>query len=153
VTLDLVHRYEFRMVARFGLMFTAGALLLVLADRVRVRPVLLAVAALGIVPAAFVPDYRLVAAPLVAYVALGLGSLMTAPRWRFSQDLSYGTYVYAFPLQQALVCVGLGSLPVALFAGLSLVVTLPVAAASWFLVERPALRLKRYGRPAGRQTG
>ena len=153
VTLGVVERYEFRMGARFGLMFMAGALLLVLAHRVPVRPAYLVVAALAVVPTAFVPDYRLVAAPLVAYVALGLGAMMTAPRWRFTQDLSYGTYVYAFPLQQALVCVGLGTLAVPLFAALSIAVTLPVAAASWFLVEKPALRLKRPARPPGGQTG
>ena len=143
VVLGVVHRYEFRMGARFGLMFTAGALLLVLADKITVRPRYVALAALLLVPSAFLVDYRLVAAPLVAYCALALGSMMTAPRWRFTQDLSYGTYVYAFPLQQLLACVGLATLPMAVFAGLAIAVTLPVAAASWFLVERPALRLKR----------
>jgi len=143
VVLGVVHRYEFRMGARFGLMFTAGALLLVLADKITVRPRYVALAALLLVPSAFLVDYRLVAAPLVAYCALALGSMMTAPRWRFTQDLSYGTYVYAFPMQQLLACVGLATLPMAVFAGLAIAVTLPVAAASWFLVERPALRLKR----------
>lgn len=152
VTLDLVERYEFRMAARFGLMFTAGALLLVLADRIRVRWRYVMWAALLLVPAAFLADYRLVAAPLVAYCAIGVGSMMTAPRWRFTQDISYGTYVYAFPLQQLLACVGLAVLPMALFAGLAIVVTLPVAAASWFLVERPALRLKGRRRPSGDKT-
>jgi len=153
VTLGVLDRYEFRMGARFGLMFTAGALMLVFADKIRVRPRYVALAAVGLLPAAFLSDYRLVAAPLVAYCALALGAMMTAPRWRFTQDLSYGTYVYAFPLQQLLACLGLATLPVAAFAGLSIAVTLPLAAASWFLVERPALRLKRRRAPDRVQLG
>jgi peptidoglycan/LPS O-acetylase OafA/YrhL len=137
------------MAARFGLMFAAGAALLVLGDRVPLRGRWVALAALAIVPAAFLPDYRLVAAPLVAYAAVGFGALLTAPRWRFTQDLSYGTYVYAFPMQQLLACLGLAWLPVPVFALLSTAVTLPLAAASWFLVERNALRLKPGRRAPG----
>ncbi len=66
-------------------------------------------------------------------MVLGLGSL-TAPK--LPADLSYGLYIYAFPLQQVLAAHGMLSL------WLSIAVTLPFAAASWFLVEKPALRFK-----------
>jgi len=64
---------------------------------------------------------------------LGLGRLV-APR--LPADLSYGLYIYSFPLQQALAEHGRLTLLT------SLALALPFAAASWFLVEKPALRLK-----------
>jgi peptidoglycan/LPS O-acetylase OafA/YrhL len=58
------------------------------------------------------------------------------PSVRLPADLSYGLYIYAFPVQQWLASHGLLSFSTSLAA------TLPFAAASWFLVEAPALRLK-----------
>jgi peptidoglycan/LPS O-acetylase OafA/YrhL len=58
------------------------------------------------------------------------------PSIRLPADLSYGLYIYAFPVEQLLASHGLLSFWTALAA------TLPFAAASWFLVEAPALRLK-----------
>jgi peptidoglycan/LPS O-acetylase OafA/YrhL len=82
----------------------------------------------------------LLATPLWALglpaVVLGLGR-MTAPK--LPADLSYGLYIYAFPLQQVLAAHGMLSL------WASMAATLPFAAASWFLIEKPALRLKPRG--------
>jgi peptidoglycan/LPS O-acetylase OafA/YrhL len=66
-------------------------------------------------------------------VVLALGQLRGP---RLPADLSYGLYIYAFPLQQLLASKGLLTFPAALLA------TLPFAIASWYLVERPALKLK-----------
>ncbi len=55
-------------------------------------------------------------------------------------DLSYGTYLYAFPVQQILVMKGIGD-PLLLFA-IATPIALAIAALSWFFVEKPALRLK-----------
>lgn len=56
-------------------------------------------------------------------------------------DLSYGTYLWAFPIQQALVQAQ-PRVGVAMLLGETLVVVLPLAWLSWRLVERPALALK-----------
>lgn len=56
-------------------------------------------------------------------------------------DLSYGIYIYAFPIQQAVVASGLGVTPMSNLI-LSLMVIVPLAALSWYLVEKPALKLK-----------
>jgi len=56
-------------------------------------------------------------------------------------DLSYGTYLWAFPVQQTIVAVGHVTSPLALFATATPIV-LAIAAASWLCIERPALRLK-----------
>jgi len=59
----------------------------------------------------------------------------------FRNDLSYGTYVWAFPVQQTFAYFELNSSK-ALYMALSTVATLGLAALSWFYVERPALRLR-----------
>jgi peptidoglycan/LPS O-acetylase OafA/YrhL len=83
-------------------------------------------------------------------VGLMLGYLIVVvafhPRLRLpwlerAGDYSYGLYVYAFPIQQALIHfhrdIGPGSLTLA-----ALPLTLAVAALSWHLVEQPALAWK-----------
>lgn len=57
-------------------------------------------------------------------------------------DLSYGTYLWAFPVQQSLAFLGLSS-SMATYIALSAALTLAIASASWFLVEKPALALRR----------
>lgn|GEM_PF-5180271 len=70
------------------------------------------------------------------------GALIHNKRMNLRTDLSYGTYVYACPIQQVLVIAGLGALNPIVFAVISTVVTLPFAAMSWFLIEKPAMKLK-----------
>lgn len=143
----IVGNFLLVIAARFGLMFFAGALVYQLRDRLPVRAWLLAAAAAVIaLAAAFLPDYRIVAAIPIAYLLISVGALIKAPLLRLRNDVSYGIYIYAFPVQQILVIAGAGLLGVPLFAVLSFVMTLPLAIASWFLVERPALRLKMRGR-------
>lgn len=87
---------------------------------------------------------------LLAYVvlvaayhpALRLPGLARAP------DYSYGLYVYAFPIQQAIVWAAPDIAPLPLFAA-ALAATLAVAAISWHALESPALRLKSRFRPQG----
>lgn len=57
-------------------------------------------------------------------------------------DLSYGTYLYAYPLAQLLVLCGVLRLGHLAFLMATVGVVLPVAWASWLYVERPMLRLK-----------
>jgi peptidoglycan/LPS O-acetylase OafA/YrhL len=51
-------------------------------------------------------------------------------------------YIYAYPTQQLLAVLGLLSLNPIVFCLTVTVATLPLAAASWFLVEKPARSLK-----------
>jgi peptidoglycan/LPS O-acetylase OafA/YrhL len=56
-------------------------------------------------------------------------------------DLSYGTYLWAFPVQQTVVAIGHVTAPLALFANATPIV-LAIAVVSWLCIERPALRFK-----------
>lgn len=139
--------------ARNGYLFLAGAALFVWRDALRPDRLALlgSCAILFGLGAAFDRTAPFVAVPLLPLLTVGLGlhavrGVSGAPRFG---DLSYGIYIYAFPVQQALVqAFGPARLSVGAFFGLTVVAVAPLAAASWWLVERPALRLKRFGRPS-----
>jgi peptidoglycan/LPS O-acetylase OafA/YrhL len=58
-------------------------------------------------------------------------------------DMSYGVYLYGWPIQQLLLHYsGMSLSPLALFT-LAIAVSCPVAWASWTFIERPCLRLVR----------
>jgi peptidoglycan/LPS O-acetylase OafA/YrhL len=61
-------------------------------------------------------------------------------------DVSYGIYVYAFPVQQSVAAIWHGIDPLVMFA-IAFPVTYGLAFASWRLIERPALAHKRLVAP------
>ncbi|WP_347754331.1 acyltransferase [Agrococcus sp. ProA11] len=128
--------------ARFGTMFLAGALLHIYAHRIPLTWPLVALASAATIATMWLPDYRLLGALPLAYAMFGIGALVQHPRMRLRNDLSYGTYIYAFPVQQLLASAGVHELGVPLYVAASIGVTLAAAAASWFLIERHALKLK-----------
>ncbi|UUO01971.1 acyltransferase [Mycolicibacterium novocastrense] len=127
--------------ARLLIMFLAGALLYLFRDHIPASWSLVAVAAVVVVASTLVPNYRSLAAIPLAYVLVVSGALIRHRVFQLPTDLSYGVYIYGFPLQQLLLFAGLDVHPL-LFALISVAVTLPMAALSWFFVEKPALRLK-----------
>ena len=141
-----IGNYWVTLGSHFGLPFVAGALIHHYQDRITLRSRYLLLAAVVVLVSCLLPDYRVVGALPLAYLTLGLGALGKHERLRLREDLSYGTYIYAFPLQQVLALAGAARLGVAGFGLAALLVTLPVAAASWFVVEKPALRLKNLAR-------
>lgn len=139
-----------QMVTRFALVFAAGAVLHEFRDVVPARWSLVALSAVIVVVAGLlVPNYRILAALPLAYAVVVSGALIHNRRLRLRTDLSYGVYIYAWPTQQLLVICGLAFLPPLAFAVVAGVATLPLAALSWFLVEKRALSLKsRLKRPS-----
>jgi peptidoglycan/LPS O-acetylase OafA/YrhL len=59
------------------------------------------------------------------------------------RDLSYGIYIYAFPVQQTLIMVGFQRFGVWPLFIVSLLATLPLAFLSWTFVEKRAIALKK----------
>lgn len=67
------------------------------------------------------------------------------PLWRITApigDISYGVYLYAFPVQQAVYDLARDRLDFFEMMAVSLVVTYVLAFLSWRLIERPMLALK-----------
>lgn len=56
-------------------------------------------------------------------------------------DLSYGLYIWGFPVQQLIILYGKPT-NTTLFP-LTLLLTIPIALLSWYIIEKPALRWKR----------
>jgi len=145
-----VHQYYIDNGSRFGLMFLAGSMVYTFRDRLPASWSLVGLAGVIVLASSWLPDYRLIAALPIAYVVIVSGALLTNARLRLPNDISYGTYIYAFPVQQLLASAGLYKVGVPAFAIVSVLLTLPFAAASWFAIERPALKLKSAGRPTAR---
>lgn len=132
-----------QMVTRFSLVFAAGAVLHEFRDVIPARWSLVALSAVIVVVAGLlVPNYRILAALPLAYAVVVSGALIHDKRLRLRTDLSYGVYIYAWPMQQFLVICGLAFLHPLAFAVVAAIATLPLAALSWFLVEKRALSLK-----------
>jgi peptidoglycan/LPS O-acetylase OafA/YrhL len=135
---------------RFAAAFLAGTFLFLYADKVPLdgRLALAGIVAIAVLVHAPRPT-GLVALPL-AYVLLWTGA-----RWRTSlfrsMDLSYGIYIYGFPVQQTLALHGAHhhGYPTYLVAGAAC--TLPFALASFLLIERPAMRARQHFGHSGRQ--
>lgn len=144
-----------RAPARLALMFLAGALIHQWQHLIPARWSLVGLSLAVSFASAWLPEYQLVAALPLAYAAIVSGALIRNEHFRLTTDLSYGVYIYAFPAQQLLVIGGLGSLHPLVFCVIATIVTLPLAALSWTLVEKPAMSLKsrllkRWSTRAGR---
>jgi len=77
--------------------------------------------------------------PPIAAVLAPIGRLLRGV------DLSYGLYLYAWPVQQLVAMYGLAHSPLP-FIVLSTIGASILAAGSWFIIERPAMR--RFRRPS-----
>lgn len=128
---------------RLAFVFAAGAVLHQWRDAVRLSWLAAAALAGLAALAARTPAYPALLYGASAYgvLVMSLCPSLARPVLDLREDLSYGVYLYGWPIQQTLRALypGAGSLVLLL---VSLPLSLGVAALSWRLVERPALRLK-----------
>jgi peptidoglycan/LPS O-acetylase OafA/YrhL len=130
---------------RFASTFGAGAVLYLYADRIPVhRNIVIAAAIVAVASLASIADYRIVAVIPLAYFVVWLGGCNNGVRLTNKHDISYGVYIYGYITQQMLAVYGVYKLGYFPFAILSLLATVPLAVASWFAIEHPALRLKNW---------
>ncbi len=141
---------EAGILAQLGTYFMAGTVLYVLRDRVRLSGGL-ALAALAVfaLSSLWPTAWLYVSLLTLPYIVIYLAFMPAGRLTRFGRhgDFSYGLYIYAFPVQQALVAGADGGLSPLRLLALSFPITLLLAMCSWQLIEAPALRLKRrFGR-------
>lgn len=129
---------------RLPLIFLAGGVIYLCREKVWLSLPLLAVALLALVPLSFTPLYKAALYLVTAWgvLVLALAPALTRRSVEPPADLSYGVYLYGWPVQQALHAL-FPSLGAVALLWPSLAVTIVVAALSWYLVEKPALGLKR----------
>ncbi|MGL4242660.1 MAG: acyltransferase family protein, partial [Beijerinckiaceae bacterium] len=130
---------------RLPLIFACGSLAYLYRDRIPLNLGIVAaiIALLPLTALAAPPLYKpalfIGSAYLFLFIALAPG--LSHPQLEPAGDISYGVYLYGWPVQQALQALfpavsGWAMLPAAL------VVTCLLATLSWIFVEKPALKLK-----------
>lgn len=75
-------------------------------------------------------------------IALGQSTKFNLPRFNYFGDLSYGVYLYAFPIQQIVAHFFIGEISVLTSIVWTTILTLLCAFASWHLIEKRSLALK-----------
>jgi peptidoglycan/LPS O-acetylase OafA/YrhL len=125
--------------------FVAGCVFYLCRPRIPWHPALAFIAALVLFVACKIPHAMSVASPIAgSYLVFTLAFLPARwlPRFGRFGDFSYGLYVYAFPLQQAVVATAGTKVGVPTLFVISYTLTLLVAITSWHLIESPCLSLK-----------
>ncbi len=131
--------------------FMVGAVIYLYRDRIPDSGWLALVSAVGFIASLWLPgQYPLdeitasdLFSPLIVYPMLWLGIHLPLQRIGSRNDYSYGLYIYAYPVTVLLAIWGLARFGVVPFVLLSVLASIPFAVASWWLVEKRALSLKR----------
>jgi peptidoglycan/LPS O-acetylase OafA/YrhL len=131
-------------IVRLASLFLAGGCFYLYRDRIRYtrRGALLAAGTLGI--AMFSLRWAELALAVCGGYLLLYAALTPQPllaRFNRLPDISYGVYLYGWPVEMLLIRY-LPPQPVGTVFGLACLAVLPLALLSWYLVEQPLLRLK-----------
>ena len=134
---------------RFAGIFLVGSVMYLYAERIPLSRWLVPPALALLVVAAAVPATYLVFAP----AALGYLLLYAATCARFARvgaerDLSYGIYIYAWPIQLVLLEVGVGHAGLVAYVVAALALSAFAAGLSWRFVESQAMSHKARPLPA-----
>lgn len=127
---------------KLGAFFVAGMLLYFLREHIHLKT--------WLAPAALVIFIALSVLGLAewygqlpfAFLVLWIGAVLPL-RIGSRNDISYGLYIWAFPVQQLIIVAGLAWLGIWGTTALAFIVTIPLAWASWTFIEKPAMRLGR----------
>lgn len=127
--------------------FLIGSVFCVYEERIPLNPVAFGVAVLASIAACFSPYYNLVEAFAFSYALFWLAFRLPIRDFDKPGDFSYGTYIYAYPVQQMLSMLRVNCYGFWPYFLLSCLGTAPLAIASWFLVERRAMSYKNVTLP------
>jgi peptidoglycan/LPS O-acetylase OafA/YrhL len=134
---------------RFATCFLAGSVFYAFRGRIPRSAALAGVSVIALAAAHALDGGPAAAVPVFGtYLVLYLAYAREIPLQSFGRhgDFSYGTYLYAFPIQQLLVMYLPGRWKVASLFVAASVLALAAGFLSWHLVEKHFLRLKRPGR-------
>lgn len=151
----LQHNGDVGWIAKLLPVFLAGGLLHLVRDRVALTwPG--ALVALAVSAAVISQEPRWgpqVCALLIAYAIVWAGAVLPCPEIIRRNDISYGVYIYAFPVQQLLALTGVHEWGLVAYDVVAAVATVPLAVVSWLLVERPVMRRARRSTAAAVPVG
>ncbi len=130
---------------RFFMTFTAGALYAAsepLKERARLATLLIPGGLITFGPSPEVARAGIILLLTLLVIELGKSPLLYSRTYRRIGDLSYGTFLYAYPIQNLITTKLFDGTNFASVVVRSTAVILCCAFLSWRLIERPALRLK-----------
>lgn len=135
--------FELRYLIILGLLFFSGVMFHKYKDRIVLDPLSgLNCLLIFITASVFLPDYlALFGATLLAYSLFSLGSLPYLSFVKRLGDLSYGIYIYSFPVQQMVIASTGSANPLKVFV-VSGAIVLVLSYVSWHLIEARTLKLK-----------
>ncbi|WP_321951049.1 acyltransferase family protein [Paraburkholderia bannensis] len=137
----------------FASLYLAGVCFYLFREHLPLRGRYAAIALVGFGAALFAPAavMRAATVTLGAYCLFYVGQRQSPwlAKLRMRDDLSYGLYLYGWPVTQLLALWLPAIAPLALFASVT-AICVPLAFVSWRGIESPALRLKRARQPQGR---
>ncbi|WP_186760213.1 acyltransferase [Arthrobacter alpinus] len=136
---------DFNLLARLLPFFLGGAVVKVFSKKIGLSWQGAAVSAVLAAAAIFGCDGfgNQLAAPFLAYLLLWISTWLPSPKIVMTNDVSYGAYIYAFPVQQLLAVFGAYHWGVWIFTVVAVFATMPLAIVSWLAVEQPIMRLAR----------
>jgi peptidoglycan/LPS O-acetylase OafA/YrhL len=130
------------LMSKFAVSFFVASALWVYAERVPMRTSWGA-AAFAVAGGAWATGtWRYVGGVAIAYAVVWLMTALPESRVGRVHDLSYGVYIYGFPVQQLYAMYGLPDAGKLVYLAVATATTLMLAALSWLLVERPCLSAK-----------
>ncbi|KRE07473.1 hypothetical protein ASE63_22500 [Bosea sp. Root381] len=136
-------RAEPHFLVRFAIPFLTGAAVAALSGE---RAMLLVAGAMAIVAAAASTTilYEALAWAIAALLVIrvGISQLLAWYPTRKVGDLSYGIYLYAYPVQNYAIAKFFDGTNFAAVTIVSFAVIVALAAVSWHIIEKPALRLR-----------
>lgn len=136
---------DLNIAVQLGSLFAAGAALYLMRTQVPLKFASFVAAGLLVAASFWLPSEfgNLLFDMGFAYAVIYLGFLRLPDTHKSGpkNDYSYGMYLYSFPMQQLTLHL-MDNDHFLLFMGTSFALTLACAAASWHLIERPALALK-----------
>lgn len=143
VVLAEVNTAMYFHLARMIPMFLAGALLYVWGDKIKaISSLSIICIVVALLLQLFAPGWMIQLSQIIfAYGILGVASRLKIYTG-YKHDLSYGVYIYAFPIQQLMMIFGTATLGILGNFILVSILSMGVAYLSWNLVEKPSLRLK-----------
>lgn len=138
-----------RQLLLFGALFFSGALGLELRKYLSFRPIISILLVLAVCFLSYLNKnatfyFVLLVVPYLTLSLAGAPLSQKILTWFSNVDYSYGLYIYAYPVGQTIIHYFHKYLSVPSLIILTIVFTLPFAMASWYLIEKPALRLKKW---------
>jgi peptidoglycan/LPS O-acetylase OafA/YrhL len=158
VDFNVYHNYVWMTLLKFVVVFLAGSLAYLYEDVIPDSGLLalgctvLFFASMALPNGKGIPGFNFTYStmffPLMVYPVLWLGAHLPLQRVGTKNDYSYGIYIYAFPVQQLFAIWRLNRWGYLAYLGLVVLGTVPLALASWWGIEKRALRLKTLRRRA-----